>query len=44
LAKRYCRDDKFAMEWAEFLHAEVEKVRQYVTGPTTRPFTRPAIR
>jgi hypothetical protein len=33
LAKRYCRDDKFAMEWAEFLHAEVEKIRQYVTGP-----------
>ena len=33
LAKRYCRDDKFAMEWAEFLHAEVEKVRRYVTGP-----------
>jgi hypothetical protein len=33
LAKRYCRDDKFAMEWAEFLRDEVEKVRQYVTGP-----------
>ena len=33
LAKRYCRDDKFAMEWAEFLHFEVEKVRGYVTGP-----------
>lgn len=33
LAKRYCRDDKFAMEWAEFLHAEVEKIRAYVTGP-----------
>jgi SIR2-like domain len=33
LAKRYCRDDKFAMEWAEFLHAEVEKIRRYVTGP-----------
>jgi hypothetical protein len=33
LAKRYCRDDKFAMEWAEFLQAEVEKIRQYVTGP-----------
>jgi len=33
LAKRYCRDDKFAMEWAEFLHAEVEKIRGYVTGP-----------
>jgi hypothetical protein len=33
LAKRYCRDDKFAMEWAEFLYAEVEKIRRYVTGP-----------
>ena len=33
LAKRYCRDDKFDMEWAEFLHAEVEKIRGYVTGP-----------
>ena len=40
LAKRYCRDDKFAMEWAEFLHAEVEKTRSYVAGskyPTIRP-------
>ena len=40
LAKRYSRDDKFAMEWAEFLNSEVEKVRQYVTGPdypTVRP-------
>ncbi|UWU13240.1 SIR2 family protein [Rhizobium sullae] len=33
LAKRYCRDDQFAMEWAEFLHAEVESVRKYVSGP-----------
>lgn len=33
LARRYCRDDKFAMEWAEFLHGEVEKVRSYVEGP-----------
>jgi SIR2-like domain len=33
LAKRWCRDDKFAMEWAEFLRDEVEKVRQYVMGP-----------
>ena len=33
LAKRYCRDDKFAMEWAEFLHAEVEKVAKFVHGP-----------
>lgn len=33
LAKRYCRDDRFAMEWTEFLHAEVEKIRQFVNGP-----------
>jgi hypothetical protein len=33
LARRYCRDDKFAMEWAEFLQGEVDKVRGYVTGP-----------
>ena len=40
LAKRYCRDDKFAMEWAEFLRDEVEKIRRYVTSPdypTSRP-------
>jgi hypothetical protein len=33
LARRYCRDDKFAMEWAEFLQVEVEKIKRYVTGP-----------
>jgi SIR2-like domain len=32
LAKLYCRDDKFSMEWAEFLHVEVENVRQHVTA------------
>jgi hypothetical protein len=32
LARRYCRDDRFAMEWAEFLHEEVGKIRSYVTG------------
>lgn len=40
LAKRYCRDDKFAMEWSEFLHSEADKVRQFVAGkdyPTDRP-------
>lgn len=40
LAKRYCRDDKFAMEWSEFLHAEVEKVARFVRGseyPTESP-------
>lgn len=33
LAKRYCRDDKYAMEWSEFLHAEVEKIAKFVRGP-----------
>jgi hypothetical protein len=33
LAKRYCRDDKFALEWAEFLHSEVENVRRYASSP-----------
>jgi len=40
LAKRYCREDKFAMEWTEFLHAEVDSVRRYVTGaeyPVVQP-------
>jgi hypothetical protein len=30
LAKRYCRDDKFEMEWAEYLDLEVRRVREYV--------------
>ncbi len=33
LAKRYCREDKFALEWAEFLHDEVEKIKRFVNGP-----------
>jgi SIR2-like domain len=33
LAKRYCRHDKFALEWAEFLFGEVEKIKRYVNGP-----------
>ncbi len=40
LAKRYCRDDKFSMEWTEFLHAEVDKIAKFVNGPeypTARP-------
>ena len=32
LAKKYCRDDQYAMEWAELLNDEVEKIREYVTG------------
>jgi hypothetical protein len=43
LAKRYCRDDKLALEWAEFLHSEVEGVRQFVTGPDY-PMVSPAIK
>jgi hypothetical protein len=30
LAKRYCRDDTFAMEWVEYLHSEVERIKEYV--------------
>ena len=30
LARRYCRDDAFAMEWVEYLHSEVERIREYV--------------
>jgi hypothetical protein len=30
LAKRYCRDDKFAMEWADLLHVEVENIKEFV--------------
>jgi NAD-dependent SIR2 family protein deacetylase len=41
LAKRYCRDDKFEMEWAEFLHAEVEKFRRHAAGLNHDPFPKP---
>lgn len=40
LAKRYCRDDRFALEWHELLHAEMTKVREYITGseyPSSTP-------
>ena len=33
MAKKYCRDDAFNMEWVEFLQNEVEKVRSYVLDP-----------
>ena len=33
LAKKYCRDDNFNMEWVEFLHEETDKIRAYVLGP-----------
>lgn len=32
LAKRYCREDRYEAEWAEFLEAEAEKVRAFVRG------------
>ena len=32
LAKRYCRDDRYSLEWAEILAAEVTKIRSFVTG------------
>lgn len=32
LARKYCRDDQYAMEWADLLHAEVEKIQDFVTG------------
>jgi hypothetical protein len=32
LAKRYCRDDKFEMEWTEYLNFEVERIREYVNS------------
>lgn len=41
LARRYCRDDKFAMEWSKFLHDEVEKVRSFFTGPEYPTWNRP---
>lgn len=40
LARRYCRDDRYAAEWAEFIEAEAEKVRGFVGGnswPTAQP-------
>ena len=30
LAKRYCREDRYALEWTEFLNAEVAKIRSFV--------------
>jgi hypothetical protein len=32
LAKRYCRDDRYLLEWTELLAAEVAKIRAFVTG------------
>ena len=33
LAKRYCRDDAFALEWTELLAAEAAKIRRFVMDP-----------
>jgi hypothetical protein len=33
LAKRYCRDDQFNVQWHEFLSEEVARLRRFVTGP-----------
>jgi hypothetical protein len=47
LARRYCRDDKFGMEWTEYLYSEVERIREYVNsddypraGPATEVMNR----
>lgn len=37
LAKRYCRDDAFALEWTELLAAEATKIRRFVTDPDFHP-------
>lgn len=37
LARKYCRDDKYAMEWTELLAGEVEKIRTFVNGPDYNP-------
>jgi hypothetical protein len=40
LGKKYCRDDKYAMEWSDLLACEVAKIRAFVTGadwPTGHP-------
>jgi hypothetical protein len=41
LVKRYCRDDKFEMEWAEFLRDEVEKFRRHAAGLHHDPVQKP---
>lgn len=40
LAKRYCRNDDYDAEWAQFLEAEAAKIRAFVSGanwPTAEP-------
>lgn len=33
LAKRLCRDEKFAMEWADFLFENTRTAREFLSGP-----------
>jgi len=33
LARRYCRDDRFGMEWVALLHEEGERIRAFLAGP-----------
>lgn len=32
LAKRYCRDDRFGLEWTELLAGEVSRIRNFISG------------
>jgi hypothetical protein len=39
-AKKYCRDDRYALEWTEMLAEEIGQIRGFVTGedyPSTPP-------
>jgi hypothetical protein len=42
MARRYCRDDRYALEWAEFLAHEVAGIRAFIMGDTY-PKERPEI-
>jgi SIR2-like domain len=40
LAKKYCRDDKYSVEWSDLLAKEVDRLRDFITGaewPTNSP-------
>lgn len=37
LAKKYCRNDEYALEWTELLAAEVEKIRKFVNSTDYMP-------
>jgi len=34
LAKKYCRDDRYALEWAELLEHEAAPIREFVQDPS----------